>query len=62
MIGDMDVNAGRIMTSESTIAEVGREIFDLLLRVAAGERTKSETLGHRGYFIPYTTQDLCVNR
>lgn len=26
MSGDMDVNAGRIMTGESTIAEVGREI------------------------------------
>jgi altronate hydrolase len=61
-VENMDVNAGRIMTGESTIAEVGREIFDLLLRVAAGEMTKSETLGHREYFIPYKTEDLCVNR
>lgn len=52
--------AGCIMTGESTTAEVGREIFDLLLRVAAGEMTKSKTLGHREYFIPYKIQDLCV--
>lgn len=61
MSGDMDVNAGRIMTGELTIAEVGREIFELILRVAAGESTKSEALGHREYFIPYKVQDLCAN-
>jgi altronate dehydratase large subunit len=61
MSGDMDVNAGRIMTGESTIAEVGREIFELILRVAAGDSTKSEALGHREYFIPYKVQDLCAN-
>ena len=34
----MDVNAGTIATGEKTIEEVGREIFQLILDVASGER------------------------
>ena len=52
MRDNMDVNAGRIADGESTIAEVGREIFDLVLRVASGERTSSERLGHKE-FVPW---------
>ena len=60
MCGDMDVNAGRIIASESTLDDVGREIFELLAKVAAGKQTKAELLGHREYCIPYKSQDLCV--
>jgi altronate hydrolase len=52
MQDDMDVNAGRIADGEATVEEVGREIFDLLLRVASGERTCSERLGHNE-FVPW---------
>jgi altronate hydrolase len=52
MRDNMDVNAGRIADGESTVAEVGREIFDLLLRVASGEKTSSERLGHKE-FVPW---------
>jgi altronate hydrolase len=48
----MDVNAGRIADGEATVAEIGREIFDLLLRVASGEKTSSERLGHKE-FVPW---------
>ena len=41
---DMDVNAGRILDG-ATIQEVGEEIFELLLRVASGEPSKSEAQG-----------------
>jgi galactarate dehydratase len=34
----MDVNAGRIATGEATIAEVGQELFDLILDVASGRK------------------------
>jgi len=61
MSGDMDVNAGRIIAAESTLDEVGREIFDLITATASGQPTKAEMLGHREYFIPYKSQDLCVN-
>jgi len=49
---DMDVNAGRIVDGEATVEEVGEEIFRLLLRVAAGERTASERWGHNE-FVPW---------
>jgi altronate hydrolase len=52
MSDNMDVNAGRIADGDATIAEVGREILDLLLRVASGERTCAERLGHKE-FVPW---------
>jgi altronate dehydratase large subunit len=60
MRGDMDVNAGRIITGEATVAEVGREIFDRTCEVAAGRPTAAELLGHQEYCIPYKHQDLCA--
>jgi altronate hydrolase len=44
MIGDMDINAGRILSGTS-LEEVGQEIFEMILRVASGEQTKSERHG-----------------
>lgn len=43
--GDMDVNAGRVFDGEASVEAVGRELFDLILGVASGQRTKSEELG-----------------
>lgn len=45
MIDDMDINCGDIVDGVS-IETKGQEIFDTLLRVASGERTKSEQLGY----------------
>lgn len=61
MAGDIDVDAGRIITGEVTVSEIGKEIFAAVLETAAGKETKSERLGHREYCIPYKHQDLCVN-
>ncbi len=61
MSGDMDVNAGRIVLGEASIAQVGREIYDRVLAVAGGEPTAAEVLGHQEYCIPYKHQDLCAN-
>jgi len=52
MTGNMDINAGRIADGESTVREVGCEIFDRLLEVASGKRTKAELLGHQE-FVPW---------
>jgi altronate hydrolase len=52
MRDNMDVNAGRIADGDATVQEVGKEIFDLLLRVASGERTCAERLGHKE-FVPW---------
>jgi altronate hydrolase len=50
---DMDVDAGRILEGRATLDEVGREIFDLVLRTAAGEPTVSESLGHQEFILVY---------
>jgi altronate hydrolase len=52
MTDNMDVNAGAIADGEKSIEQVGREIFDLMLRVASGERTCAERLGHKE-FVPW---------
>jgi altronate hydrolase len=39
---DMDVNCGTVLDGHETVQQAGQRIFDLILRVASGERTKSE--------------------
>ena len=39
---DMDINCGTILDGDETVQQAGQRIFDLILRVASGERTKSE--------------------
>ena len=54
MIDDMDINCGDILDGVS-IEEKGREIFEMVLRVASGERSKSEQLGYGdAEFVPWT--------
>lgn len=50
---DMDVNAGRILTGHASIDQVGSEIVDLVARVANGEETCSEALGHQEFILTY---------
>jgi altronate hydrolase len=52
MRDNMEINAGAITDGEKSVQEVGREIFQALLRAASGERTASERLGHRE-FVPW---------
>ena len=42
LIEDMDVNAGTIMDGVKSIEEIGAQIFDELIEVASGKKTKSE--------------------
>ena len=53
MSEDMDINAGRILGGEATLDEVGREIFDRVIAVAAGEKSVSEQLGHQEFILGY---------
>jgi altronate hydrolase len=50
---DMDVNAGRILAGEASLEQVGQEIVDLVLRVANGEPSCSEELGHQEFILTY---------
>jgi altronate hydrolase len=53
MTEDMDINCGDILDGVR-IEDKGREIFDVMLRVASGERTKSEKLGYGdNEFVPW---------
>jgi altronate hydrolase len=52
MRDNMDINAGRITDGEATVEQVGREMFEALLRIASGERTCAERLGHHE-FVPW---------
>lgn len=42
---DIDLNAGAIIDGDKTLEEMGEEIFEALIAVASGERTKSELFG-----------------
>jgi altronate hydrolase len=54
MVEDMDVNAGAMLTDGVTLEEKGREIYEMFLRVASGEQTKSEAQGLGDYeFVPW---------
>jgi arabinonate dehydratase len=55
MTDDMDVNCGGIADGEETVEACGRRVFDLILRVASGEKSKSEALGFgEAEFAPWT--------
>ncbi|MBA4223717.1 MAG: galactonate dehydratase, partial [Methylobacterium sp.] len=53
MIDDMDINCGDVLDGVS-LEEKGREIFETLLKIASGERSKSEQLGYGdAEFVPW---------
>lgn len=54
MADDMDVNAGEMLTGGVSLEAKGREIYEMILRVASGEVTKSEAQGLGDYeFVPW---------
>lgn len=53
MIEDMDLNCGDVLDGVS-LSQKGAEIFEAILRVASGEKTKSEALGYGdSEFVPW---------
>ncbi|MBC7484249.1 MAG: UxaA family hydrolase, partial [Rhizobacter sp.] len=50
---DMDINAGRILSGEADLDDVGREIVELIGAVANGGLSKSEELGHQEFLLTY---------
>jgi len=54
MRDDMDVNAGDMLSDGVTLEAKGREIYELIKRVASGEVSKSEAQGLGDYeFVPW---------
>src|SRR5476649_1723416 len=53
MLDDMDINCGDVLEGVS-IADKGQEIFDHILKIASGMRSKSEKLGYGdAEFVPW---------
>ncbi|MEM8550993.1 MAG: altronate dehydratase family protein [Pseudomonadota bacterium] len=51
---DMDVDCGPILTGEASVEAVGRHLYDTILAVASGQRTKSESQGLGDHeFVPW---------
>ena len=46
MSDDMDINAGTILEGTETVEEVGRRIFERIIEVASGDRSRSEAMGY----------------
>ncbi len=56
MRDDMDFDAGRVLTGGLRLEDAGAELCELVARIAAGEPSRPEALGHREYFIMYKHQ------
>ena len=51
---DMDINCGEILDGTASMQEMGQRIFELFLRTASGEASKSEKLGLGDHeFVPW---------
>ena len=51
---DMDINAAVIVDGTAMVAEVGEQIFRMILAVTSGEETKSESMAHgEEAFVPW---------
>ena len=51
---DMDINCGEIIDGNSTVAEMGQRIFEMVLATASGTRSKSESHGYgQNEFVPW---------
>jgi altronate dehydratase len=54
MSDDMDINCGDIINDGVSLPDKGQEIFEMFIRIASGEQTKSEDLGFGGVeFVPW---------
>jgi len=51
MTDNIDFNAGRVISGEATVEELGKELFGELVKVCNGQLTKAESLGHNEFGI-----------
>ena len=53
MSGDMDINAGAIVTDNLSFSDIRDQLLQCIRQTASGQPTKSEALGHREYALGY---------
>jgi len=56
MIGDMDFNAGTMLSGEEKLQPLTDRLLTMILDICKGKETNAEKLGHKEYFIPYKYQ------
>jgi altronate hydrolase len=51
---DIDINCGEVVDGITSIDEMGERIFQLMLRTASGDKSKSEVHGYgQNEFVPW---------
>ena len=51
---DIDINCGEIIDGNSSISEMGNDIFHMMIAIASGKNTKSEMYGYgQNEFVPW---------
>ena len=58
MKDNIDINAGAILEGKATLEEVGERIYNMILQVAGGQKTKAEILGENQFTVWRTTTVL----
>ena len=54
LVEDMDINCGLVLDGEVSMREMGRQVFEHMLTIASGEKSKSELLGLGDHeFVPW---------
>lgn len=57
---DMDINCGSVIDEGRDIHDLGREFYEMILRCASGERSKSELYGYgQNEFVPWQPSVIC---
>jgi len=51
MSANIDINTGGIIRGNASLPNIGRAIFDEIVAVASGKRTKAELNGHREFML-----------
>ena len=53
-LDDMDINCGEILDGGATVQQLGQKIFERVLEIASGSKSKSEEWGYgRLEFAPW---------
>jgi len=56
-MGDnMDVNAGTVLDGSESLRSVGERIFEAIIDVASGKKTKAEALGYQDFIVYQTSR------
>ncbi len=51
MTDNMDINAGTILDGSEGLNNVGKRIYDMIIKTANGQKTKAEALGYKDFIV-----------